>query len=84
MKRTCSTEFFALLEAYVFLSHSKANARFMGIQKVQRAGMQPRQLKRLLETRWACRHDCIQAVHATFQAVLSKLEAIADGDDNNQ
>ena len=78
-------DFFALLEAlYVFLSHSKANARFMAIQTVQRAGMQPRQLKRLLETRWACRHDCIQAVHATFQAVLCTLEAIADGDDNNQ
>ena len=50
----------------------------------QRARMQPCQLKRLLETWWACRHDCIQAVHAAFQAVLSTLEAIADSDDKQQ
>ena len=39
-------DFFAVLEAlYVCLSHSKANALFMEIQKTQRMGMQPCQLK---------------------------------------
>ena len=78
-------DFFALLEAlYVCLSHSKANALFMEIQRDQRAGIQPRQLKRLIETRWASRHDSIEAVHATFKPMLSTLEAIANGNDSNQ
>ena len=67
-------DFFALLEVlYVCLSHSKANSLFMTIQTEQRAGIQPRQLKQLVETRWASKYDSIQAVLATFQPVLSTL-----------
>ena len=56
----------------------------MEIQKTQRVGMQPRQLKRLIETRWASRHDSIEAVRATLMPMLATLEAMASGNDSNQ
>ena len=85
MKETpIAQDFFAVLEAfYVCLSHSKANALFMEVQKTQRMGMQPRQLKRLIETRWASRHDSIEAVCATLTPVLTTLESMANSNDSN-
>ena len=40
---------------------------------------QPRQLQRLSDTRWACRHGAINAVCCTFDAVVSTLSAIVNG-----
>ena len=34
-----------------------------------------------IDTRWACRHDAINAVAYTFEALVSALGDIADGDD---
>ena len=75
-------EFFALLESlYVFMSTSKAREIFLEKQKLLRPGKQIIELKRLTETRWACRHQSIVAIHQTFGAILSTLNAIVNGDD---
>ena len=42
-------------------------------------GKQPRRLKRLIETRWACRFEAIKTFKETFGALLTTLETISDG-----
>ena len=69
-------DFFELLELlYVFLLSSKCHEKIIEFQKA-RGGREVR-LKKLSETRWACRHDSIAAVLATFLAVIETLEYIA-------
>ena len=73
-------DFFSLLEAvYVFLSSGKFNALFEKIQVEKMPGKQPRRLKRLIETRWACRFEAIKTFKETFGALLTTLETISDG-----
>ena len=80
-----AAEFFALLEAlYIFMSTSKAHTVFLAKQKDVYPGKQPRELKRLSDTRWACRHDAINAVAYTFEALVSALEDIANGSDKSK
>lgn len=75
-------EFLALLESlYVFMSTSKAHEIFLEKQKLLRPGKQVIELKRLIETRWACRHQSIVAVRQSFDAILSTLKAIVNGSD---
>ena len=42
---------------------------------------QTRQLQRLSDTRWACRHDAVDAVCSTYDSLLATLMDIVDGDD---
>ena len=50
-------ELLAQLESlYVFMSASKAHELFLEKQTMLRPGKQVIQLKRLIETHWACRH----------------------------
>lgn len=73
-------DFFELLEVlYVFLSSSKCHEKFLEVQKA-RGGREVR-LKKLSETRWACRYDAIEAVLSTFLAVLETLDYIAHDSD---
>ena len=75
-------DFLALLESlYVFMSTSKAHEIFLEKQKHLRPGKQIIELKRLIETRWACRHQSIVAICHTFGPILSTLNAIVKGDD---
>ena len=61
-------EFLAQLESlYVFMSASKAHELFLEKQALLRPGKQIMQLKRLVETRWACRHRSIVAVRQTLE-----------------
>ena len=72
-------DFFSSLEAaYVFLSSGKFNALFEKVQLEQRPGKQPRRLKRLIKTRWACRFEVIKTFKETFGALLTTLESISD------
>ena len=41
-------------------------------------GQQPHQLKQLGETRWACQHDAIHAIKATYTSLISTLEEVAE------
>ena len=73
-------DFFSLLEAvYLFLSSGKFNALFEKVQAEQRPEKQPRRLKRLIETRWACRFEAIKTFKETFGALLTTLGSISDG-----
>ena len=78
-------DFFALVESlYVFISASKAHAIFMKKQEELRPGQQPHQLKRLHETRWACRHDAIHAIKVTYTSLIATLEEVGQRDDRSR
>lgn len=71
------SDFLTLLESiYVFMSASKAHVIFVEKQKQLRPGKQTIELKRLIETQWACRHLVIEAVRKTFGAIPSTLQAM--------
>ena len=75
-----ASEFFASLETlYILLSSSKYHSLFMQQQRELYPDKQPRQLQRLSDTRWACRHGAVNAVCCTFDAVISTLSAIVNG-----
>ena len=79
------SDFLRLLESlYAFMSASIAQEIFLDKQKELMPDKQPIELKRLIETRWACRHQSIVAVHQTFGSILSTLKAIIDGDDTEK
>ena len=74
-------EFFSLIQAlYVFISSSKAHTIYIEKQKLQ-PDKQIRQLQRLVDTRWACSYNAINALCYTFDAVISTLECV--GRENN-
>ena len=80
-----ASEFFASLESlYVFMSASKAHEVFLEKQVELRPGKQTIQLKRLIETRWACRHLSIRAVRETYAAVLATLQTISQSNDKDK
>ena len=77
-----ASEFFHLLQnLYVFISTSKAHEIFMSKQLELHPDKQTRQLQRLSDTRWACRHDAVDAVCSTYDSLLATLMDIVDGDD---
>ena len=77
-----ATQFFALLESlYVFLSATKAHVIFLLKQKELHPDKQPRELQRLLDTRWACRYNTVNAICHTLDAILATLDDIAEESD---
>ena len=80
-----ANEFFALLQVlYVFVSTSKVHVIFMQKQKDLHPDKQPRQQKKLSDTRWACRYSAINAICYTFDALLVTLEDISSGSDRSK
>ena len=70
-------EFFSLIQAvYIFISSSKAHTIYIEKQKNLHPDRQIRQLQRLVDTRWACSYNAINALCYTFDAVVSTLECI--------
>lgn len=70
-------EFFSLLETlYVFLSSSKCHVIFIEQQTRLHPEKQHRQLQKLSDTRWACRHNALNAMCYTYDAVLAKLSEV--------
>ena len=43
-----------------------------------------RQLKRLSDTRWACRHAAVNALACTYEAVVATLELLTEDNDKNK
>ena len=77
-------DFFSLLQMlYVFMSTSKAHEIFLEQQKVLQFRQEIR-LKKLSDTRWACRHTSIKAIAATIKAIIASLEIIIDGEDREK
>ena len=78
-------DFLSLLEAlYVFLSSGKLTAVFEKAQAELMPDRQPRRLKRLVETRWACRHEAIRTVKETIGPIIATLESIESGDNRDR
>ena len=81
---TAAEDFFSFLQMpYVFMSSSKAHEIFLEQQKVLKLCQEIR-LKKLSDTRWACRHSSIKAIAATVKAVIVSLEIITDGEDREK
>ena len=77
-----ASEFFVLMETlYVFISTTKAHAIFVEQQSVLYPNKPVCHLQRLSDTCWACRFFAVDAVYATYGAILATLQVIADGDD---
>ena len=75
-------EFFQLLQTlYVFISTSKAHEIYISKQSQLYPDKQVRQMKRLSDTRWACRYAAVDTVCCTYDSMLVMLETIVDGDD---
>ncbi len=80
-----ASDFFALMETlYVFMSASKVHAIYLQQQSELHPTKQVRQLLRLSDTRWACRHFAIDAVCTTFESIIATLEILVDGDDRSK
>ena len=76
-------EFFSLIQAlYVFISSSKAHNVYIEKQKNIQPDKQIRQLQRLVDTRWACSYNAINALCYTFDAVVSTLECVGKENDD--
>ena len=65
----------------MFLSTAKCHSIFQQQQKELHPDQQQRQLQRLSDTRWACRHGAVSALCYTYDAVLATLSIIVDGSD---
>ena len=59
------------------MSASKAHTTFVAIQKRLHPDKPTRELQRLSDTRWACRHGAVNAICCTFDSLISTLEEIA-------
>ncbi|XP_066982800.1 zinc finger MYM-type protein 1-like [Macrobrachium rosenbergii] len=72
-----ASQFFSLLEKlYVFISGSYAHAKWIDVQKELYPNEQTRQLKRLSDTRWACRYDACKVIRDRLSAVLANLDLV--------
>ena len=65
------------------MSASKSHEIFLSQQKELGQGQEIR-LKRLCETRWACRYTSINAVASTIEASLASLSKIIEGQDREK
>ena len=80
-----AAEFFALLQSlYTFMSSSKVHVLFLQWQEEIYPGKRIKELKRLIETRWACKYDAVEAVLNTFEAIIATLEDIMEGSDKEK
>ena len=68
----------------MFLSTTKCHSIFQQQQKELHPEKQQRQLQRLSDTRWVCRHGAVSALCYTYDAVLATLTIIVDGSDGTK
>ena len=82
---TEASDFFSVVQSLnVLMSATKAHTLFIKQQSVQHPDKQPRELQRLLDTRWACRYTSLDSICNTFNCILSTLEIIGEGDDKSK
>ncbi|XP_014669630.1 PREDICTED: zinc finger MYM-type protein 1-like [Priapulus caudatus] len=74
-----AANFFSLLEkVYVYVSGSYVHSKWIEIQKEMYPGQPTRELKRLSDTRWACRVDACRVIRDRFPALIRLLEEIGN------
>ena len=77
-----ASEFFSLLDVlYVFPSSSKAHVIFIEKQKQLYPGKPTKELKRLSDTRWACRSLNLDVIASTYDSITATLEHIIEDSD---
>lgn len=77
IKAVQPADFFALLQRlYVFMSGSHVHIKWLDTQKEMCPGT-PRELQRLCDTRWACRHSACHTVLERLPAITCVLEKVA-------
>lgn len=70
--------FFSLLQKlYVFVSGSYVHQRWLEVQREMFQGA-PRELQRLIETRWACRYNACKTVRDRLSAIIRLLKEISE------
>lgn len=78
-------EFFALLQRlYVFVSGSYVHAKWIETQKKCHPNEKPRELQRLIDTRWACRIDACRVVRDRLCTLCQLLLEISEEDNPNR
>lgn len=81
-------EYFSLLQSlYVFVSSAAVHCVFERVQenmKIKAPKYTPVRLKRLSDTRWACRVESVQAIRKGYPAITQTLCLIVDGDANRE
>ena len=76
-----ASEFFELLKTlYVFLSTSKCHVIFMEQHTQLHPDKQHRQLQKLSDTRWVCRHNAVSAVCYTYDVLATLFECVSTFD----
>ena len=63
------------------MATSKAHSLFVATQKRLHPDKPTRELQKLSDTRWACRHGAVNAICYTYDSLLSTLEDISEGPD---
>ena len=76
-------DFFDLLKTLVFMATSKEHENFLSKQK-ELGQKQEVRLKRLCETRSACRHTSVNAIASIIEAILATLSHIMKGRDREK
>uniref|UniRef100_A0A3B3RLL1 TTF-type domain-containing protein n=1 Tax=Paramormyrops kingsleyae TaxID=1676925 RepID=A0A3B3RLL1_9TELE len=70
--------FFSLLQKlYVFVSWSYVHQKWLEVQREMFQGA-PRELQRLIETRWACRYNACMTVRDRLPAIIRLLKEISE------
>lgn len=67
-----------LQSLYVLLSTSKAHVVFIDKQKELYPGKPTKELKRLSDTRWACRSLTLDVIASTYDCIIATLEHITE------
>ena len=63
------------------MATSKAQSLFVATQKRLHPDKPTRELQKLSDTHWACRHGTVNAICYTYDSLLSTLEEISEGSD---
>lgn len=74
------SQFFNMAEQlYVFISHSSIHTQFINVQKRIYPGKQPKELKRLQQTRWSIQYRMCSVLEDTFESLYVTLHLVSSG-----
>jgi hypothetical protein len=80
-----AAEFFTLIERlYVFTCGSAVRAKWVELQQRCYPGETSRQLKRLSDTRWACRYAACHVIRDRLEVIILLLEELIDGENRDR
>ena len=72
------SQYFNMAEQlYVFISHSSIHTEFINVQKKMYPGKQPKELKRLQQTRWSIQYKMCSVLEDTFESLYVTLHLVS-------